>query len=42
VNLRFSSFRSEDLNAPVFKVGMAFDSVEMVRAIINEYSMKTG
>jgi hypothetical protein len=40
VNMRFSSFRNEDLNNPTFKVGMVFDSVEMVRATINEYSMK--
>jgi hypothetical protein len=40
VNMRFSSFRNEDLNNPTFKVGMVFDSVEMVRATINEYNMK--
>lgn len=40
VDIRFSSFRNEDLNNPMFKVGMVFNSVEMVRAAINEYSMK--
>jgi len=38
--MRFSSFRNEDLNNPMFKVGMVFDSVQMVRAAINEYSIK--
>jgi hypothetical protein len=40
VDMRFNSFRNEDLNNPMFKVGMVFDSVEMVRAAINEYNMK--
>jgi len=40
VNMRSSSFRNENLNNRIFKVGMVFDFVEMVRAAINEYSIK--
>lgn len=41
VNLKFSHFRNEDLDNLVFKVGMVFDSVELVRAAITEYSIKS-
>jgi hypothetical protein len=34
------SFRPEDLQNPIFKVGMKFSSVEMVRKAIAEYSIK--
>jgi len=34
------SFRPEDLQNPIFKVGMKFDSVEMLRKAITEYSIK--
>jgi hypothetical protein len=38
--LRFKSFRSEDIDNPIFKVGMIFKSVEMLRKAITQYSMK--
>ena len=38
--LRFKSFRSEDIDNPIFKVGMIFESVEMLRKAITQYSMK--
>ena len=34
------SFRPEDLHNPIFKVGMKFDSVEVLRKAITEYSIK--
>jgi hypothetical protein len=37
---RFKSFREPDMENPVFKVGMIFDSVEMLRKAITEYSLK--
>ncbi|CAN6304667.1 unnamed protein product [Urochloa humidicola] len=40
VRLRFKSFMLEDLNNPVFKVGMVFPSVELLRKAITEYSLK--
>lgn len=40
VRLRFKSFMPEDLNNPVFKVGMVFPSVEVLRKAITEYSLK--
>ncbi|BAH94003.1 Os07g0583500 [Oryza sativa Japonica Group] len=39
-NLKFKSFNPEDINNPIFKVGMVFSSVELVRKAISEYSMK--
>lgn len=39
INLRFKSFNQEDMNNPVFKVGMVFPSVEMLRKAITEYSL---
>jgi hypothetical protein len=38
--LRFKSFISEDIDNPIFKVGMIFESVEMLRKAITQYSMK--
>ena len=38
--LRFKSFKSEDIDNPIFKVGMIFESVEMLRKAITQYSMK--
>ncbi|CAN6164102.1 unnamed protein product [Urochloa humidicola] len=38
--LKFKSFRLEDMNNPIFEVGMLFPSVEMLRAAITEYSLK--
>jgi len=40
VNLNFKNFTQEDLNNPAFKVGMVFESVEMLRKEITEYSLK--
>lgn len=40
VRLKFKSFMLEDLNNPVFKVGMVFPSVEVLRKAITEYSLK--
>jgi hypothetical protein len=34
------SFRPEDLHNPIFKVGMKFGSVQMLRKAITEYSIK--
>jgi hypothetical protein len=34
------SFRPEDLHNPIFKGGMKFDSVEVLRKAITEYSIK--
>jgi len=34
------SFKPEDLQNPIFKVGMKFDSVEVLRKAITEYSIK--
>jgi len=38
--LRFKSFKSEDIDNPIFKVGMIFESVGMLRKAITQYSMK--
>ncbi|CAN6317857.1 unnamed protein product [Urochloa humidicola] len=38
--MRFQSFRDEDMENPIFKVGMIFDSVEKLRKAITEYSCK--
>ena len=40
VTMRFRSFMPEDLSNPVFKVGMVFPSVEVLRKTITEYSLK--
>ena len=40
ITLRFKSFNPEDINNPVFKVGMVFPSVEVIRKAITEYSLK--
>jgi hypothetical protein len=40
VNMRFATFRAEDMNNPTFKVGMVFDCVQTLRAAITEYSLK--
>lgn len=40
VNLKFKTFRQEDINNPSFKVGMVFDSVETLRKAITEYGLK--
>jgi hypothetical protein len=40
VNIKFSTFRQEDLSNPVFKVGMVFESMVKLRAAITEYSLK--
>jgi len=40
VRMRFWSFMPEDLSNPVFKVGMVFPSVEVLRKAITEYSLK--
>jgi len=40
VTFNFKSFKHEDLVNPVFKVGMIFESVELLRKGIIEYSLK--
>ncbi|XP_066380780.1 uncharacterized protein [Miscanthus floridulus] len=40
VGQNMRSFRPEDLQNPIFKVGMKFDSVEVLRKDITEYSIK--
>lgn len=40
VRKRFKPFRDADLENPVFKVGMIFYSVQMLRKAITEYSLK--
>lgn len=40
VKFKFRSFSKEDVNNPVFKVGMVFSCVELLRKAITEYSMK--
>jgi len=40
VSKKFKSFRDADLENPVFKVGMIFDSVQMLRKAVTEYSLK--
>ena len=40
VRMRFRSFMPEDLSNPVFKVGMVFPSVDVLRKAITEYSLK--
>jgi hypothetical protein len=40
VRMRFKSFKDSDLENPIFKVGMIFDSVEMLRKAVTEYSLK--
>jgi hypothetical protein len=38
--LRFINFRDQDVGNPIFKVGMLFESVEVLRKAITEYSVK--
>ena len=40
INLKFTSFKAEDISNPCFKVGMIFESVDIVRNDVIEYSMK--
>ena len=40
VNLKFKNFTQEDLSNPAFNVGMVFESVEILRKGITEYSLK--
>lgn len=40
MNIKFSSFRAEDMSNPIFKVGMVFESIVTLRAAITEYSLK--
>jgi hypothetical protein len=40
VRIRFKSFKDLDMENPIFKVGMIFDSVEMLRKAITEYNLK--
>lgn len=37
---QFKPFRDEDMENPIFKVSMIFDSVELLRKAITEYSLK--
>ncbi|XP_066322731.1 uncharacterized protein [Miscanthus floridulus] len=39
-NLRFRSFKEKDLRNPIFKVGMLFESVELLRKAVTEYNIK--
>ena len=36
----FKRFRQEDMSSPAFKIGMIFESVEVVRKALTEYSLK--
>ena len=38
LNLKFKSFREDDLHKPKFHVGQVFESVELLRTAIKEYS----
>ena len=38
--LRFINFRDQDVGNPIFKVGMLFESVEVLRKAVTEYSVK--
>ena len=38
--LKFRIFKDEDMSNPIFKVGMLFPSVQMLRKAITEYSLK--
>jgi hypothetical protein len=40
INLKFTSFKAEDMSNPCFKVGMIFESVGIARKAVIEYSMK--
>jgi len=34
------SFKEEDMLNPVFKIGMMFESVEILRKVVTEYSLR--
>ena len=38
--MRFRSFKEQDLSNPIFKVGMLFESVELLRKAVTKYSIK--
>ena len=38
--LKFKIFKDEDMNNPIFKVGMLFPSIEMLRKATTDYSLK--
>lgn len=38
IQLKFKTFRTEDLSAPKFKIGLIFESVDMLRKAIKEYA----
>ena len=38
--LKLRIFKEEDMSNPIFKVGMLFTSVQMLRKAITEYSLK--
>ena len=38
LHLKFNTFRPEDLHRPQFHVGQVFESVELLRTAIKEYS----
>jgi len=38
--LKFKIFKKDDLDNPIFRVGMLFPSVEMLRKAITEYSLR--
>ena len=40
INLKFKNFTREDLSNPTFKVGMVFESIEILRKAITKYSLK--
>jgi len=40
VRLKFKSFTPDDLNNPIFKIGMSFPSIEMVRKAVTKYSLR--
>ncbi|WVZ96118.1 hypothetical protein U9M48_041794 [Paspalum notatum var. saurae] len=40
IGKNMSSFRSEDVSNPIFKIGMKFASVELLRSAITEYGLK--
>ncbi|KAM0825404.1 hypothetical protein ACQ4PT_069581 [Festuca glaucescens] len=38
IELKFKTFRPEDLSAPVFKIGLKFENVSLLRRAIKEYA----